>query len=42
MLRDPGRANSRKVGGAGGGALPRMGDHRSPKRIMPGELENAG
>ena len=24
------------------GALLRMGDHRLPKRIMSGELENAG
>ena len=24
------------------GALLRMGDHRLPKRVMPGELENAG
>ena len=24
------------------GALPRMGDHRSPKRVMSGELKNAG
>ena len=25
-----------------GGALLRMGDHRLPKRVMSGELENAG
>ena len=24
------------------GALLRMGDHRSPKRVMSGELENTG
>ena len=27
---------------AGAGALLRMGDHRLPKRIMSGELDNAG
>ena len=34
--------HSNKIGGCcGGGALLRMGDHRLPKRIMSGELENA-